>query len=169
MDWINARITFPKRRAQLVVVDDDLSALLLRAARDNTLATLEQMCQILCDGIAEGRYEGATLHALAFDAARWCWVLGFSHPSLGAVAPGMQAPEILLDLVGFPRQRLLAFLGAQMPANLQGQDRPLDRLDAAQQVANEVPTTAPSVATELGELGEVAARQAHPNDVEERL
>jgi hypothetical protein len=169
MDWINARITFPKRRAQLVVVDDDVTALLMRAARDNTLATLEQMCQLLCDGMAEGRYEGATLHSLLFDAARWCWMIGFAHPALGAVAPGMQAPELLLDLWGYERQQMLTFLGAQMPSNLQGQDRPLDRLDAAQEVANEIATTAPSIATELRELGEVAARQAHPDDVEERL
>jgi hypothetical protein len=169
MEWINARITFPKRRAQLVVVDESFTALLLRAARDNTLATLEQMCQMLCDSIADGHYEGATLHALAFDAARWCWMLGFAHPALGAVAPGMQAPEILLDLELVERQRLLVFLGAQMSSNLQGQDRPLDRLDAAQEVANEVPSRAPSVATELRELGEVAARQAHPDDVEEGL
>jgi hypothetical protein len=169
MDWINSRITFPRRRAQLLVLDDELSAVLLRAARDNTLATLEALCQRLCDRLAEGRYAGATLHSLAFDAGRWCWTIGLSHPALGAVAPGMQAPELVLDLALIERQRLLAFLGAQMPANLQGEDRPLDRLDAAQQVANEVAPRAPSVATELRELEEIAARQAHPDDVEEGL
>jgi hypothetical protein len=169
MEWINARITFPKRRAQVLVLDETLIAMLLLAARTDNLSVLESLCQQLCEGAERGRYQGATLHSLTFDAARWCWVLGFAHPALGAVGQGMQAPELLLDLDLVDRQRMLSCLGTQMPANLQGQDRPLDRLDAAQEVANEVATRAPSVATELGELGEVAARQAHPDDVEEGL
>lgn len=164
MSWINSRLVFPKRRAQLLLLDDDVNARLLALARDGHLGDIEDLCTRLCTLSADGRYAGATLHALTFDAPRWCWTLTVSHPALNAVAPGMQSPDIPLGLA----PHVLAALAPRQlaPADLQGQGGTVDRLDQADEPAQEVPPLAPGMATEERQFGHIAAREPDPDDVE---